>query len=163
MISLAGNHAKQKGYSLVVVMIAVIVMGIIAESAISLEAYQVKKSREAELLFRGMAYQNAILSYINAKGAQQRQYPKRLQDLLSDPRFAFRNHIRMLYTDPMNQTAPLDSDIEDQWRILRNDKGGIIGVSSKSRNIPLKKAFFPTSLAHFSEAKNYSDWVFQAQ
>lgn len=164
MISIAGNHAKQKGYSLVVVMVAVIIMGIIAESAITLESYQVKKSREDELLFRGMAYQNAILSYLNASNSQQRRYPQRLEDLISDPRFAFRRHLRHLYPDPMVQSAKQDlniEDIKDQWRLLRNDKGGIIGISSKSSEKPLKKAFFPTSLSHFSKAKRYSDWVFE--
>lgn len=156
----AGKLAKQEGYSLIVVMIAIVIMGIVAESAITLDSYRIKKNKEAELLFRGVAYQNAILSYLNAGVPSRRNYPKRLEHLLSDPRFAHRRHIRLLYSDPMIANINKESDLNDHWRILRNEKGGIVGIASKSKAIPLKKAFFPANLSHFSEAKNYSDWVF---
>lgn len=160
VISRAGNLTKQEGYSLVVVMIAIIIMGIVAESAITLDSYRIKKSKEAELLFRGQAYQNAILSYVNAGSPLQRNYPKRLKDLLSDPRFAHRRHIRYLYSDPMIAIIDKDREAKDHWRILRDEKGGIVGIASKNMGKPLKKAFFPKSLVHFAEAKQYSDWVF---
>ena len=140
-------------------MVAVVIMGILAEAAISLDSYRVKKSKEAELLFRGIAYQNAIRSYLNAGVSQQASYPKYLEDLLFDPRFSHRRHLRYLYSDPM--TLNFNADIETQWRILRNEKGGIVGVASKAQGIPLKKAFFPVSLSHFTKAEQYSDWIFE--
>jgi type II secretory pathway pseudopilin PulG len=156
-----GKPVNQKGYSLVVVMVAVIIMGILAEAAISLDSYRIKKSKEAELLYRGLAYQNAILSYSNASVSSQRNYPKHLKDILFYPRFSHRLHIRYLYSDPMLlKTKNINREIEEQWRILRNEKGGIVGVASKNKGKPLKKAFFPPSLIHFTQAKQYSDWVF---
>lgn len=157
----AGKHVNQKGYSLIVVMVAIVIMGILAEAAIGLDSYRIKKSKEAELLFVGLAYQNALQSYGNASVAQQSRYPQRLEDLLIDPRFAFRRHLRHLYPDPMRlNKGDVGAEVMKQWRILRNDKGGIVGVASKNKGKPLKKAFFPTSLNHFSDAKQYSEWIF---
>lgn len=157
----AGKRVNQKGYSLVVVMVAIVIMGILAEAAIGLDSYRIKKSKDAELLFIGLAYQNALQSYANASVAQQSRYPQRLEYLLSDPRFAFRRHLRYLYPDPMRLNKDnADAEVMKQWRILRNDKGGIVGVASKNKGKPLKRAFFPPSLSHFTKAKQYSDWIF---
>ena len=59
----------------------------------------VQADREAELLFRGQAYRRAIESYYRANGV----YPRALEDLLKDPRFPSKRHIRSLYPDPMGK------------------------------------------------------------
>lgn len=157
----AGKHVKQKGYSLVVVMVAIVIMSILAEAAISLDSYRIKKSKEAELLFIGLAYKKALQSYAGASTAQQSRSPQRLEDLISDPRFTYRRHLRRLYPDPMrSNNRDASEEVIKQWRVLRNSKGGIVGVASKNKDIPLKKAFFPPPLSHFANAKQYSEWVF---
>lgn len=150
----AGKQIKQNGYSLVIVMIAVLVSGILSGSASSYAAYALKKTKENELLFRGQAYQKAILSYYQAVPVKQRRYPKSLNDLLYDSRFAHRRHLRYLYTDPMTK---------GDWRVLRSKDGGILGVASTYNGKPFKKSFFPVALSHFEKAEKYSDWRFEVR
>ena len=102
----AGNRKLQKirnesGYAYVLLLAVVLVLGILAGSAASLTSQQVKTDREAELLFRGLAYRQAIKSYYDASPPGRKAFPRRLEDLVKDPRFQHRCHLRKLYTDPM--------------------------------------------------------------
>ena len=139
------------------ILIAVVVLGIVATAASTTLYYVAQSDREAELLFRGLAYQKAIKSYYQA-GRSVKTFPKTLDDLLLDSRFQQKvHHLRALYSDPMNLKG------EGAWTLIRVEQGGIVGVASASQEQPLRTANFPYGLEHFEEASSYSDWIFEYQ
>ena len=108
------------------------------------------REREAELLFVGNQYRNAIERYFLA--GPQRQYPRSLVDLLKDPReSATQRHLRKLYADPLSGK---------EWGLVTAPDGGILGVHSLSDDRPLKVAGFRLRDAAFAGAQKYSDWKF---
>jgi type II secretory pathway pseudopilin PulG len=131
-------------------LVIIAIVGIVLEAAQVTTWRVVRVDREAELLFRGQAYRNAIASFYQSNGA----FPGSLEDLLKDPRSVSKRHIRALYTDPMSK------DPKQGWRLVRVG-GGIAGVASSSRDEPLRRANFPVGFESFAGAKSYSDWVFE--
>lgn len=157
MTSIAGKSpSRQSGYTYALMLIAVLVMGILAQAAVTLASVEMQREREAELLFRGLAYQRAIRSYYLAgtKLGGKQILPRQLDDLLKDPRTQHLRHLRDLQPDPM--AAPGES-----WLFIKGADGGIAGVASASRAEPLRRANFPRGLEGFAGAKSYSDWVFE--
>ena len=142
---------RQAGFSYLVVLAAVVVVGIVAEAARATTWRALKADRESELLFRGFAYRNAIRSFHLVHGT----FPRTLEDLEKDPRFPSKRHIRKLYRDPMAKEE------KGEWRLLMAAGGGIAGVSSASGEEPLKKANFPLELEKFTGAQSYSEWIFE--
>ena len=145
-------RSKSGGFTYVMVLAAVVIVGIVVEAAHVTTWRVVRVDREAELLFRGQAYRNAVKSFYEANGV----FPRTLEDLVKDPRSASgKRHIRALYRDPMAK------DEKAEWRIIRAIDGGIAGVSSASTEEPLKQANFPPELVKFTGAKSYAEWMFE--
>lgn len=133
------------------VLAAVVVLAILSEAAYELTSYAVRHDKEEELLFRGLSYENAIQSYyLSAPPGTPPAYPQNLQDLLEDPRYLHKRHLRALYADPLGT----------DWALVRAPDGGIAGVASQSREEPLKQGNFPAGLEGFEGARHYSDWIF---
>ena len=160
--SVPGNSV-QHGFSYIMVMVAVMVMGISAGAGITLVSREVQADREQELLFRGMAYREAIGRYYR----QTKSYPPTLAALVSDP-LPGKRYMRSLYPDPMKR-EPMEVDKggaekggpENQgWQLVRGTDGGIIGVASRSKATPLKQANFPEGYEKFADAQTYSEWIF---
>jgi type II secretory pathway pseudopilin PulG len=119
------------------------------------ESTRVASQREAEqqLLFAGRQYRAAIARYTMRDAGALRGPPRTLHDLLTDERVPVPEHdLRRLYADPM--TGRVD------WEVLRDGKGGIVGVRSRSRGVPLQTRGFAGEEASFAQAKNYGGWVF---
>lgn len=142
---------SQHGFTYAVVLVAIIVIGIAAEATYLSTTRIAQAEREAELLFRGQAYQRAIAGYYKAN----RAYPKTLEDLIKDPRTPSKRYIRTLYTDPISKEEKPD------WLLIRSSDGGISGVASRSKDKPLKTANFPLNFEKFAESKSYSEWIFE--
>ena len=153
-ISIAGNPKnRQRGFTYVMILVAVIVMGMFAQVATTYSSRTRQMDREAELLFRGAAYRNAIKSYYES-GRPFKSYPKTLQDLVKDPRSAHKSHLRALYPDPMVKG-------KGEWKLIRAADGGIVGVASASTDAPLKTGNFPRDFEKFEAAKSYAEWIFE--
>jgi len=153
-ILIAGNpRNNQRGFTYVMILVAVIVMGIFAEVATDYASRARQMDREAELLFRGTAYRNAIKSFFES-GRPRKVFPKSLDDLINDPRTAHKSYLRSLYPDPMDKG-------NGGWRLIRSTDGGISGVASASTSAPLKTGNFPKGLENFEDATTYADWVFE--
>lgn len=153
-ILIAGKPKNSEvGFTYVMVLVAIIVMGIFAEVATFYASRLRQMDREAELLFRGTAYLNAIKSYYES-GRPIKTYPRSLNDLVKDPRMAHKIHLRTLYPDPFGKK-------EDGWKLLHARDGGISGVSSKSAGTPIKTGNFQHGYEKFEDATSYADWVFE--
>ena len=135
------------------ILVAVIIMGIFAEVSTFYASRSRQMDREAELLFRGTAYRNAIKSYYES-GRPIKTYPKSLNDLVKDTRMVHKSHLRKLYTDPFGKE-------KGEWKLLRAFDGGISGVSSQSVEKPLKTGNFRQGYEKFEGATSYSGWVFE--
>jgi type II secretory pathway pseudopilin PulG len=117
-----------------------------------LTSQQAKREKEAELLFVGDAYRQAIAQYYESGPGGHKRYPQSLEQLLTDERFAFdRRYIRRLYRDPVTGK---------EFGLLKAPEGGIMGVYSPSEEAPLKSANFPPEYASFESASRLNEWQF---
>lgn len=149
--SCASLH-RVRGFTYITVLIVVAIMGSGLAAVGILWQQAAKREKEQELLFVGGEFRRAIGSYFEwSPGAPQ--YPRTLDDLLIDKRLpTVRRHLRKIYFDPM--TASQD------WGIVKEPGGGILGVYSKAIDRPLKKAKFRDEDKGFATALTYADWKF---
>jgi type II secretory pathway pseudopilin PulG len=141
---------NQSGFTYPAVMALVVIMGISASAAVELVSTVKQREDEAELLFRGMAYRDAIKRYYES-GKTVKTFPRQLSDLLLDPRYIHRRHLRTLYEDPVS---------DQDWSLIPAPDGGIQGVASQSKQKPRKSGNFPLGLESFENTDHYSEWVF---
>lgn len=98
---------KRQGFTLVALVVITTVMTILVAAAMPMWSQIVKRDREAELIFRGLQYAEAIRVF------QQRfqRYPVSLEELLNvEPRC-----VRQLWTDPMTDGG--------EWGYVRPQEG----------------------------------------
>lgn len=131
--------------------VAVLSLGL-AAVAVSWQTSR-QREKEAELLFAGTAIREAIALYYDRSPAGLPEYPKRLGDLLQDPRYPdARRYLRRLYRDPMTGEA--------RWGTIAAPDGGIMGVYSLSSGKPVKVSGTARQGADFDAAATYADWKF---
>src|SRR5262245_48208146 len=137
-------------YVWLLVLLAIMAIGLaaIGEPA----STEVKREREAELLFAGNQIAAAIVAY-RASSPGAPQFPQKLEDLLADNRYPnIRRYLRRVYPDPMTGRP--------DWNLVRGPGGGIVGVYSQSTGRPLKIANFPPEYESFAGAASYAEWRF---
>ncbi|NJC87138.1 MAG: type II secretion system protein [Desulfuromonas sp.] len=151
---LHGNRRTvgQNGTVLLTVLVLIVLLGLAATKASQSLGALMQREREAELLWRGQQYQQAIGSYYNVKHGAQQMFPAKLEDLLKDPRFpgAVR-HLRRLYPDPMTGK---------EWEPVKDPAEKIIGVRSTSDLEPFQQAGFPKGLENLEGKTVYREWEF---
>lgn len=144
------------GFTLIGVLLLVSVLGVALAALGQFWSMAAKREKETELLFIGAEYRKALTRYYQAGPGSEKRYPKRLADMLEDPRFPYTvRHLRRLYRDPLGGGT--------DWGLERDARGDIVGVFSLSQAAPLKKSGFPHALQHFAAATRYSDWVFRIE
>lgn len=148
------------GFTYIALLLAVVFFGLGSVGAARVLASSERAERERELLFVGNQFRQAIESYYTAN-AGAAMYPKKLEDLLLDPRFpTTKRHLRKIAIDPITATA--------EWGLIKAPDGGIMGVHSLSEREPMKRANFDFANQRFEEiAKqardgpySYRDWQF---
>lgn len=133
----------------VLVLVAVISVSLTVVSQVWRVAQ--RRDQEAQLLFVGGQIRRAIARYAaNATGGER--YPRRLEDLLKDPRRPdVKRYLRKLYFDPITGST--------EWGLVKTGDF-ITGVYSLSDEEPLKKAGFPPADHDFDGKTRYSEWIF---
>lgn len=142
---------RERGFTLLGLLFLIASLG--AGLALLGQVWQTAKQREqeAQLLFIGDQYRQALRSYHQLG---EKQYPKQLEHLLADPRFPHTvRHLRQLWPDPISGGP---------WTLVRDEHGGIQGVHSPATAAPRKTAGFTQADAAFRDATRYADWVFLA-
>jgi type II secretory pathway pseudopilin PulG len=143
---------KQHGSALLMVLVAVVIIGLVAGIAGQSWRSLAQRAREAELLWRGEQYRQAISRYYLVRQGPRNTYPAKLEDLLKDPRFPQPvRHLRKLYNDPMTG---------GDWEIIKAPGGGVAGVRSTSPLQPFQQAGFPKDLESFEGKDSYQKWEF---
>ena len=142
---------KQKGYTYLVVLFAVAIMGATLALTGTVWHTELRREKEAELLYVGGEFRRAIKLYFQAGG----QYPKKLEDLLKDPRQpATVRYLRKIYLDPITG--------KNDWGVVLGPNNGIIAVYSLSKDLPLKTTGFALADKDFESKTQYSEWQFVA-
>jgi len=137
-------------YLFVLMLIALIGMGLAAAG--TLWHTESQREREADLLFIGDQYRQAIRSYYELDPAQPR-LPQSLDDLLEDNRRPnVVRHLRRAWRDPLTG-RPF---------VLIREPGtqGIAGVYSPASGHPFRNAGFAAKDEAFKDAKSYAEWRF---
>lgn len=151
----SGTLRDERGMTLLMVLLAVVVIGLSAGIAGSTWKDIMARVREKELLFRGDQYQRAIASYYNVKhGGAKNTFPSRLEELLKDSRFPGSvRHLRRLWPDPVTGEA---------WVPIKDPTQGgrIVGVKSGSTETPFKQDGFEKKYEDFKGKQSYQEWEF---
>jgi type II secretory pathway pseudopilin PulG len=142
-----------QGFTLLALLIAVALMGAGLAAFGELASHARQREKEQELLFIGGQYRDAIGAFYERTPGVAKRYPRELEELLADKRFAHKpSYLRRLYPDPMNGSKT--------WGLVKAPDGGIMGVYSLSEEKPIKSgAFGPKDLA-LAGALRYCDWQF---
>ena len=145
---------SELGFTYLGVMIIVMVMGMGLAAFGTIYSQSAQRDKEAELLFVGEQFRDAIQSYyLKSPGA--RVYPKKLEDLVEDKRFPMpMRHLRRIYPDPITGST--------NWGLVEMpNNGGIMGVFSKSEDKPIKQGnFIAAGHQPFEDAESYTKWTF---
>jgi type II secretory pathway pseudopilin PulG len=148
---------RQQGFTYVAILIFVALAGAGLAAFGEFASHASQREKEAELLFVGNQYRQAIASYFR----KERSYPKTLAELLEDRRYPMPvRHLRKLYRDPVTGSAA--------WGLIEAPGGaGIMGVHSLSETAAIKTGNFAARDAALMEARNpeapevrYKDWKF---
>lgn len=144
---------QQQGFTYVALLIVVAVIGAgLASKGVAWQNFG-QREKEAELLFIGEEFREALALYYLRSPGQVQEYPKSLEDLISDTRFGgTQRYLRKVYRDPMTGKA--------EWGLVLTPSGRIMGIHSLSREMPMKTENFKAMNREFSGSKTYSDWRF---
>ena len=144
---------RQRGASYLLTLFMVAAMGFGLAHFGTLWSTAARKERETELLFVGGEFARALASYRSAVPGETVPGPRRLEELLEDPRFPFpRRHLRRLYRDPVTGAA--------DW-VLERREGYIVGLRSRSAAPALKSAGLPPWVVAPAGPLLHRDWLFQ--
>jgi type II secretory pathway pseudopilin PulG len=147
---------REQGFTYLALMIAVAVIGAGLAAAGTLWSQARQREKEAELLFIGAQFRQAIARYYQRTPGAAPRYPAKLEDLLLDRRYpSVERHLRRIYADPMTGKA--------QWGLIEAPEGGIMGVRSLSEQAPIKTANFRPADRELEGKSRYSEWKFTWQ
>lgn len=113
---------------------------------------RIRREKEQELQFRGLAYKRALESYAKATPPGASPRPARIGDLLMDDRSSFRvRHLRRAYVDPLTG---------DAFVVLFDAERRVRGITSGDARPPLQRTGFPEEIEEFALARTYGEWRF---
>ncbi|MBU2642055.1 MAG: type II secretion system GspH family protein [Gammaproteobacteria bacterium] len=147
------GKSAQSGFTYLFVLMLIALIGMGLAAAGTLWRTDAQRAREAELLFMGDQYRQAIRSFYERPDQQTPRLPQSLDELLEDRRgVTVVRHLRRAYRDPFSGKA---------FALIQTPDGrGITGVHSQSTRHPFKIGGFSTQDAAFAEAKTIADWQF---
>jgi type II secretory pathway pseudopilin PulG len=116
------SNSNESGYTLVMFIIVIAVMAIMMAAAVEIVSFQMQREREAELIFRGEQYVEAIRLYRIKYG----RYPMQMKELWeADPRV-----LRRKWKDPITDS--------DRWGLVYlGQEGQQVGGPGTPRQGPL--------------------------
>lgn len=152
-MSLKRTFASQAGFTYVAMLVMVTVMGIMMSQAAISWKMLIQRSKEEELIFRGMQVRSALQRYYygreiavktelkpaDTERANKKPSPKELKDLLEDPTSTEKRR----YLRPFALVDPMTGE---DWDKIMGAGDRIIGVKSKSKLEPIKTGNFPYQL-----------------
>ena len=150
---MSGGSRRQRGFTYLLLLAVIAVSGAALAAMGQLASHARQREKEAELLFVGDQYRDAIHSYYERSPGGAKRYPQKLEDMLQDVRVpTVQRYLRRLYRDPITG--------KPDWGLVQAPEGGIMGVYSLSEEPPVKTGGFSKANQAFDGAEKYSDWKF---
>jgi hypothetical protein len=141
-----GPRAKSGGYTLSVLLVMVVALGVLMDKAHLWAPTQLNREREAELIYRGQHLARGIAIFRQKTG----RYPTSLGEVESlRPRV-----IRRVYKDPMTEHG--------EWTYLYNVPTSISGNNEGLPIIGVRSASIRDSIKVYQNRSLHSDWEFSA-
>jgi len=117
--------SRQGGFTYLLALVAVTAVGIAAAATAEIWSTTRQREKEAELIWVGNQFRQAIGVYYERSPGAIKQYPHTLEDLLEDRRYiSIQRYLRRIYTDPLTGQA--------DWIPIQGAGGGIAGIRSAS-------------------------------
>lgn len=146
-------YRKQFGVTYLWMLFAVFLIGLGIGKTLEWYSHTRQREKEAELLYIGQLYREAIRRYYQSSPGR-RHYPESLDELLRDSRYVTpQRYLRKLYPDPVTGGA---------FDVIWAPEGGVQGVRSTSKALPIKRTGFDGELTGFSGAVRHAEWLFVA-
>ena len=143
----------QEGFTYVGILLAIALVGTQLAVAGLVWSFAQARQKERELLFVGEEFRTAIARYYLNPQGPQKEYPRRLEDLIGDPRYPGTvRHLRKIYADPITGKV--------EWGLITTPDGSILGVHSLSEKAPIKIGNFRPTEKSFEKQPRYADWKF---
>jgi type II secretory pathway pseudopilin PulG len=144
---------SERGFTYLAAMFAVAAVGLLLAATSEVWSQSRQREKEAELLFVGEQFRNAIALYYQRTPGALKRYPETLEALLEDRRYlSVQRYLRKIHIDPATGKR--------EWGTVAAPGGGIMGVHSLSDRRPIKSSNFRTSDQAFAGAQRYLDWKF---
>jgi type II secretory pathway pseudopilin PulG len=141
------------GFTYVGLLILLTTLGLAGAVTVRLGESMQRRDAEQALLKVGERWIEALESYATTTPPGKSPLPRRLEDLLRDPRTpAVVRHLRRLPIDPVARS--------EEWGIVRSRDGSILGVYSLAQTQPIKIAGFETPFEDFDSKMSYQEWRF---
>lgn len=147
---------RQQGFNYPLLLAAMVVVGVVLAGLGEVWHSVAIREKEAQLLFVGNEFSQAIGRYYELTPAGPKQYPQSLDDLILDRRFPRPvRHLRKLYVDPFRGIP--------EWGLVL-EQGRVVGVYSEAEGVPMRKwegaGMVVGGDAGAGEALSYSSWRF---
>lgn len=116
-----GARSHSAGFTFLWVLFAVAIMGIGLLAVSEVWVTSAARYKRAQFEWVGAQYRQAIGSYYEASRGGAKEFPNKLEDLLSDPRYpTARRHLRAIYANPFTG--------KPDWELMRGGDGKVRGV-----------------------------------
>ncbi len=147
---------RERGFVYIALLIGLAIIGIGLGATSEVWTQSRQREKEAELLFVGNQFRQAITSFYQQSPPAARRFPMTLEELVNDVRAPDKptHHLRKLYSDPITGEA--------SWGEVRLPSGQLVGVYSQSNDTPFKVFGFATRDKEFVDKEHYADWIFRS-
>lgn len=138
------SFEAQRGFTYLAVMLFIALTGLGLATVAESWSHARQREKEAELLWVGNQFIQAIGLYYERSPGGTKRYPESLEDLLEDRRFlTTQRYLRRIYADPMTGKA--------DWGLVQAPSGGIMGIRSRSTS---------RAVGRMALVSAYSQWEF---
>lgn len=151
-----GLTARCGGFTYLLMLVLVFLLGLALMAVSTVWSIASQRDKEAELLFVGREFREALQAYNRANPTVGDGFPMKLEDLLLDAKAPYvRRFLRKVYVDPMTGKA--------EWGLVRTPAGSIRGVYSLSALKPIRTSLPEDVSVGSGSAASYADWKFAVQ
>ena len=148
-------YRLQHGFTYIGLMILIVLLGIGMGLTGQVWHTSATREKEHELLFVGGQFRKAIEMFHARNRGSNEGYPRNFDELMRDPHQpGVQRYLRRIYRDPMTG--------RQEWGLIKSPAGGIVGVYSIAKGVPLKQTGFPALTENFARAGSYAEWKFMA-
>jgi type II secretory pathway pseudopilin PulG len=144
---------QQRGFTYLAALFLVGLAGIGLAATAELWSHSRQREKEAELIWIGEQFRQAIGLYYQRSPGAVKRYPEKLEDLLEDRRYlSLQRYLRRIYADPMSGKT--------EWGLVPAPGGGIMGIHSITNAKPIRSAPLRRDDKTIASAASYRDWRF---